>query len=69
MRSDVGGIRQSSASPRPPCDGTTPASIWPSPRRGLKPGKLYWGLRVVMGFVILRFECCDGIRYTGVCVL
>ena len=27
------GIRRSSASPRPPCDGTTSASVWPSPRQ------------------------------------
>ena len=28
-----GGIRRSSASPRPPCDGTPSASVWPSPRQ------------------------------------
>ena len=27
------GIRRSSASPRPPCDGSPSASIWPSPRQ------------------------------------
>ena len=27
------GIRRSSASPRPPCDGTSSASVWPSPRQ------------------------------------
>ena len=26
-------IRRSSALPRPPCDGTTSASVWPSPRQ------------------------------------
>ena len=30
------GIRRSSASLRPPCDGTSSASVWPSPRQ--KPG-------------------------------
>ena len=34
----VWGIRRSSASPRPPCDGTPSASVWPSPRR--TPGPL-----------------------------
>ena len=28
-----GGIRRSSASPRPPYDGTPSASVWPSPRQ------------------------------------
>ena len=28
-----GGIRRCSASPRPPCDGTPSASVWPSPRQ------------------------------------
>ena len=28
-----GVIRRSSASPRPPCDGTPSASVWPSPRQ------------------------------------
>ena len=28
-----GGIRRSSASPRPPCDGSPSASVWPSPSR------------------------------------
>ena len=28
-----GGIRRSSASPRPSCDGNTSASVWPSPRQ------------------------------------
>ena len=28
-----GGIRRSSASPRPPCDGTPSASVWPSSRQ------------------------------------
>ena len=28
-----GGIRRSSASPRPPCDGVPSASVWPSPRQ------------------------------------
>ena len=28
-----GGIRRSSASPRPPCDGTPSSSVWPSPRQ------------------------------------
>ena len=28
-----GGIRQSSSSPRPPCDGTPSASVCPSPRQ------------------------------------
>ena len=28
-----GGIRRSSASPRPPCNGTPSASVWPSPRQ------------------------------------
>ena len=28
-----GGIRRSNASPRPPCDGTPSASVWPSPRQ------------------------------------
>ena len=30
-----GGIRRSSASPRPPCDGTHSASVWPSPRAAM----------------------------------
>ena len=28
-----GGIQRSSASPRPPCDGTPSSSVWPSPRQ------------------------------------
>ena len=32
-----GGIRRSSASPRPPCDGTPSASVWPSPRQAPGP--------------------------------
>ena len=28
-----GDIRRCSASPRPPCDGTPAASVWPSPRQ------------------------------------
>ena len=28
-----GDIHRSSASPRPPCDGTPSASVWPSPRQ------------------------------------
>ena len=28
-----GGIRRSSASPRPHCDGTPSSSVWPSPRQ------------------------------------
>ena len=29
----MGDTRRSSASPRPPCDGTPSASVWPSPRQ------------------------------------
>ena len=35
-RSGMGEISRSSASPRPPCDGTPSASVWPSP--GQTPG-------------------------------
>ena len=31
------GIRRSSASPRPHCDGTPAASVWPSPRQSPGP--------------------------------
>ena len=34
-----GGIRRSSASPRPPCDGTPSASVWPSPRQTSGPAQ------------------------------
>ena len=34
VRSGMGGIRRSSASPRPPpCDGIPSPSVWPSPRQ------------------------------------
>ena len=33
VRSGMGGIHRSSASLRPPCDGTPAASVWPSPRQ------------------------------------
>ena len=33
VRVRYGGIRRSSASPLPPCDSTTSASVWPSPRQ------------------------------------
>ena len=35
-----GVIRRSSASPRPPCDGTPSAYVWPSPRQ--TPGSPCW---------------------------
>ena len=36
-----GGIRRSSASPRPPCDVTPSASVWPSPMQTSGPPCLY----------------------------
>ena len=35
------GIRRSSASPRPPCDSTSPAFVWPSPRQTQGPSCPY----------------------------
>ena len=36
-----GGVRRSSASPRPPCDGTPSSSVWPSPRQTPDPSCPY----------------------------
>ena len=37
-----GDIHRSSASPRPPCDGTPSASVWPSPRQTPGPVHSRW---------------------------
>ena len=41
IRPGLGDIRRSSASPRPSCDGTSLASVWPSPRQTTGPSCPY----------------------------